>query len=200
MTFWLEVVARFAFSLGDPTYQLWSFMMWDTAWAPLPRWAHCRSCGAFHHTPSWVCDGPLQSPISPGCRWYYRGADQNVWISQCRDCELSVRFALAWSHFNDEAVEALHAYEDRGGHLELAAEEFLPPLVTPARPEPVECLSPRVHPSVAALYPDERALESASCVPVKAPPASGFVPYAPVAMPRQVLFKAPPKAPPSVGE
>ena len=113
---------------------------------------------------------------------------------------MSVRFALAWSHFNDEAVEALHAYEDRGGHLELAAEEFLPPLVTPARPEPVECPSPGVHPSVAALYPDERALESASCVPVKALPASGFVLYAPVAMPRQVLFKAPPKAPPSVGE
>ena len=118
MTFWLEVVARFAFSLGDPTSQLWSFMMWDTAWGPLPRWAHCRSCGAFHLTPSWVCDGPLHAPISPWCRWYYRGADQNVWISQFRDCELSVRFALAWSHFNDEAVEALHAYEDRGGHLE----------------------------------------------------------------------------------
>ena len=99
-----------------------------------------------------------------------------------------MRFALAWSHFNEQAVEALHAYQVRGGHLELAAEEFLPPLVTPARPEPVECPSPRVHPSVAALYPDERALESASCgtesassdadvapVPVKAPPASGFV-------------------------
>ena len=142
-------------------------MIRDTAGFGLPWFAYCEHC-ARHHTPRWICLGylaasealSLLSPQNPlRRRWWYRGADHNIYVSCCRDCALRSDVAEAHSGFVSALDDAFLEYASRGGHLELDASEFGTPLTFPVLQLQEEVPSrPLAHPSVAYVYPHEHPL------------------------------------------
>ena len=88
-------------------HSLPQWMIRDTAGFRLPLFAYCQQC-ARHHPPRWFCLGylaaaealSLLSPQNPlRRRWWYRGADHNLYVSLCRDCALRADVADAHSGF-----------------------------------------------------------------------------------------------------
>ena len=137
-------------------------MFRDTRGSRLPWFAYCRACGVRHLNPHFLCLGftaPRTLVPSAAGQWYYRGSDENLYVSTCRDCELRLGFDEVVQVFAAELQELVDRYRARGGHLELDASELVPPLTLGpvARDIPPPPL-PRVHRLVAERYPREREL------------------------------------------